>query len=548
MRVRPLRQASGKNRIYTTLVALVCIVQTISFIFPAAPVEAVFGDDYPWKSAYEFNKSAYDWRVDENQNGSYNDSGEGLSPLGFGYRNCTDYAAWRLNVAMGGSETSIKFSYALGSMRGDAAQWKDYTVSTYGASYVNDTPAEGAVAWWGATTTNTAGHVGIVGQITDADNIIIEDYNKGGDGTYQKRAVSRSNGWPQKFLHIADTPSKLMPEPAGPGLPIGDLEAYRAPGGIRVKGWTLDPDTSDSIRTHIYAGNGEAKSSNPAIALTANLDRPDVARAYPGYGSNHGFSGILPLGAGTHRVCAYGINTGQGYNRRYDCVDITIATDPFGAFDSIRREPGGVRVTGWAIDPDTGKPIAVHFYGGTGAAGAGNPGFARTASSDRPDVARVYPDYGSTHGFNTVLALKPGNHTVCAYAINASGTLGSNRRISCRGISVSADPFGAFDSIKAEANGVRVKGWAIDPDTKESIAVHFYGGTGAAGSPNPGFARMANSTRTDVARVYPGYDELHGYDTLLALKQGTHKVCAYAINFSATPGSNKLISCKSITF
>lgn len=521
---RKFIKASGDSlrRIFIVFIAFIQVFSVLLYSVPIASAE--FGDDYPWKTS----------SVDD------------LSPLGFAYRNCTDYAAWRLNVALGGSASNIKFSYALGSMQGNAIQWKDYTVSKYGADKVNDTPTEGAVAWWG---TGTYGHVGVVGRIINENTIVIEDYNKHGDGNYDAREVSRgTSNWPQKFLHIADTPAKIMPEPHTPGSPIGDLEAYRIPGGIRVHGWTLDPDTAASIQTHVYAGNGEAKGGNPAVALSANLERQDVAQAYPGYGPYHGFSGTVASGYGDHRVCAYGINVGSGHNRRYDCTDVKVSAEPYGAFDSIRREPSGVRVTGWAIDPDTGNPVAVHFYGGTGTAGSGNPGFARTANADRPDVGRNYPGYGNAHGYDTVLPLGPGTHKVCAYAINASGTAGSNKGIGCKNITISPDPFGAFDTITVESDGVRVSGWAIDPDTKEPIQVHFYGGTGTAGSPNPGFARTANGIRSDVARAYPGYGEYHGYNTVLALSRGTHKVCAYAINYTSTAGSHRLIGCKSVTY
>jgi hypothetical protein len=64
---------------------------------------------------------------------------------------------------------------------------------------------------------------------------------------------------------------------------------------------------------HIYvdgpAGSGAAGSN---VGL-ARLTRDDVAAAYPGAGSTHGFDVLLrPIAPGTHVVYLYGINTGGG--------------------------------------------------------------------------------------------------------------------------------------------------------------------------------------------------------------------------------------------
>jgi hypothetical protein len=76
----------------------------------------------------------------------------------------------------------------------------------------------------------------------------------------------------------------------------------------------------------------------------------------------------------------------------------------------ITGGPGNVTVGGWALDPDTTDPIAVHVY----VDGAGTP---VTAGGNRPDVGAVYGD-GSHHGFNARLSAPTGSHRVCVYAIN----------------------------------------------------------------------------------------------------------------------------------
>ena len=62
-------------------------------------------------------------------------------------------------------------------------------------------------------------------------------------------------------------------------------------GGVQLRGWTIDPDVVDPINVHVYV-DGRAVS-----VLTANASRPDVGRAYPGYGSNHGIDAKIRTGS-----------------------------------------------------------------------------------------------------------------------------------------------------------------------------------------------------------------------------------------------------------
>jgi hypothetical protein len=51
-----------------------------------------------------------------------------------------------------------------------------------------------------------------------------------------------------------------------------------------------------------------------------------------------------------------------------------------------------LRVSGWAIDPDTAAPIDVHTYVDGAFAGA------TRADQPRPGVGNGYPGYGPNHG------------------------------------------------------------------------------------------------------------------------------------------------------
>ena len=83
-------------------------------------------------------------------------------------------------------------------------------------------------------------------------------------------------------VHIVPPGQPGVPLPKGP--PFGSLDVVLGSvGQISISGWAIDPDTSVSIPVHVYVdGVGRA--------VTAAGERGDVGRAYPGYGTAHGFT------------------------------------------------------------------------------------------------------------------------------------------------------------------------------------------------------------------------------------------------------------------
>jgi hypothetical protein len=308
-------------------------------------------------------------------------------------------------------------------------------------------------------------------------------------------------------------------------VPFGSLDmAVGVPNGVQVGGWAIDPDTQSPIAVHVYV-------DSVGTAITASGNRPDLATAFPGYGTAHGFNATIPATPGRHTVCAYGINVGAGANSGLGCKVVFVPTGPpFGSFDMAVGVPGGVQVGGWAIDPDTTSPIQVHVY-------VGSSGAALNASASRPDVGAAYPGYGSAHGFGATIAAPPGIHTVCAYGINVGG--GGNSGLGCKSVLVPwGPPFGSFDVATGVPGGVQVGGWAIDPDTASPIQVHVYVGS-------VGTALIASGNRPDVGGIYPAYGSAHGFGTKVSAPSGTHLVCAYAINVGV--GTNSGLGCRVVT-
>ena len=311
------------------------------------------------------------------------------------------------------------------------------------------------------------------------------------------------------------------------GDPFGNIELIESiPGVFRVKGWAIDPNTTSPIEVHVYAG----ANGYPAVA---NLDRPDVALAYPASGSKHGFDVKVPAVAGSTNVCIYAINSGPGTNVLLGCATRSGLTgSPFGSFESASSGQGGVTVSGWAIDPDLAGPTEVHVY--VGAAGK-----ALRADVSRSDVGKAYPAYGSRHGFRATIAASPGTYQVCAYAINVGA--GATSNLGCRSVTVVGPvdagraPLGNFEALSVSGNVATATGWALDPDTGGAIKVQL----NVAGAVTE---YVADKARPDVAAAYPQQGANHGFVGSVTLPSGQSQVCAFAINSGA--GGNTALGCR----
>jgi hypothetical protein len=328
-------------------------------------------------------------------------------------------------------------------------------------------------------------------------------------------------------------------DPSTRNDPVGNLEAATVRDRtVSLRGWTVDPDASSAaLSVHVYV-DGAAVG-----AVTAGLDRPDVAAAYPGAGSRHGFEASFESpGPGRHEVCVYAINQNAGtVNPQLGCRAVDAPAAPWaprGSLDAATVTGRAVTLRGWAVDDDAARePLVVHVYAGNVLAGAVR------ADGIRDDVAAAYPAAGNKHGYTGSLELPPGTHTVCTYALNAAqGT--QNTRLGCATVSVAAaawNPAGSLDGVSRTAGVTQVRGWAWDPDRgTRPTEVHVYVDGRWAG------AVTASGDRPDVAAAIPAAGSAHGYTTALTLSPGSHQVCAYAINAGAGT-TNPLLGCRTVS-
>jgi surface antigen len=152
------------------------------------------GDDYPWKNSPTW------LQVGANT--------ASTSPLGMYYRECVDFALWRVNQQMG--STSEPFKFLNGSFRpdgqglGSALTWKSGWDAKGWDS--GSTPRVGAVVWYapgaGGADPNF-GHVAVVKEVKDDGTYVEEGYNGNpapADHSYYTRTVT--NTVPSAFLYL----------------------------------------------------------------------------------------------------------------------------------------------------------------------------------------------------------------------------------------------------------------------------------------------------------------------------------------------------------
>lgn len=314
--------------------------------------------------------------------------------------------------------------------------------------------------------------------------------------------------------------------PVGVGTPFGTFDAQAGPGFIRVVGWVIDPDMPGGTTTvHAYVDGAFAG------AYETNVFRNDVAAAYAAYGGEHGFDLQLPVGPGEHRVQLWVINDG-GADQPLLLGDRTIAVGgaAIGYIDAIHRTPNGLRVVGWALDPDSSEPLDIHAYVDGAFVGS------RMADIDRPDVEAAVPNFGSRHGYDFEVPAVAGTRQVTVYAIGRGGGA-PYTKLGTQTVQVGSLPFGHIDAALDDSAGVRVRGWAIDPDSAGPVDIHIYVDGAFAGAGRTGV------DRPDVVAAYPGYPGARGYDFVVPAPAGRRTVCAYAINVGAGGANHPMLGC-----
>lgn len=244
-----VRRYSRRSRIAVTafLLALSGLAVTVT------PASAETGG-YPYASLSGPGTSPAEyWWTDSN--------GNGWSPLGYGYRNCTDFVAWKLRAANGFTDTA---GY------GNAYQWGGRAAAR--GYVVNMTPAPGSVVWWNSNASGASGygHVAWVESVS-GDLVTIQEYNHSGAGVFGRRVINRTSA--SGYIHFRDIiPTLPPPPPVNRNLTFiktagtsGHVEIHWAneannfstwAGGVST--WFSTSDAANGVFS-VYDMNGDAK-------------------------------------------------------------------------------------------------------------------------------------------------------------------------------------------------------------------------------------------------------------------------------------------------
>ena len=115
-----------------------------------------------------------------------------ISPVGYDYRECVDFVAYRLNRDAGQAHAPWKYTWSnLTPLGGNADDWKN-NWQAHGW-HTSHTPVPGSVAWWGSGSAGAFGHVAYVQAVNANGTVSLEEYNWGDHHTYSTRTIPASS-------------------------------------------------------------------------------------------------------------------------------------------------------------------------------------------------------------------------------------------------------------------------------------------------------------------------------------------------------------------
>ncbi len=318
----------------------------------------------------------------------------------------------------------------------------------------------------------------------------------------------------------------------GDGSPYGVVSSVTAGfGSVQVAGWAADPDSTNSVQTHVYIdGVGAAN-------VTADIATASLATRMGAGNTLHGFAATVKnVAPGPHDVCVFAINVaGSGNNTLLECRTVTVMSgSPVGVIDQTAGYTGTVLARGWAIDPDTDGGVTVRLIVDSRVVAE------QVATATKAGLAEAMPGFGSNHAYHfTAAGISPGKHTVCVEAVNVSA--GNDSSLGCREVTILAGPpLFHFDEATAKAPGqITLRGWTFDPDTADPLRVHIY----VDGQLHSKIT--ADTPKESLHSAFYGYGTNHAFaTTLTGLSVGNHDVCMFAIGVG--DGGNA-VQCRTVT-
>jgi hypothetical protein len=211
--------------------------------------------------------------------------------------------------------------------------------------------------------------------------------------------------------------------------------------------------------------------------------------------------------------------------------------DPFGKVRRVSAVSGGLKFTGWALDPDE---LTTNIQVGVLVDGVNWTTFSPT-SIPNATVTSTYAG-GPTPGFSITSPIDTKPHIVCLVARNVDagldtvlscvptplGTTLTSTQIAAR------SPQGAIEKSGARRASMHFAGWATDPDfyRRKATVVLYVDGSPAA-TVNTGAYLGTRPT---------GAGPRSAFDVRVPVSSGMHIGCIWLVNIGL--GSNKFLGCR----
>lgn len=314
--------------------------------------------------------------------------------------------------------------------------------------------------------------------------------------------------------------------------PTGSVDVCEgSQNSVSISGWALDGDAGEApINIHVYIGGGPGVGVGHSIV--ADAYRADIAAL--GYGTNHGFSAVIPTSfIGEQVVYIYAENVSNGGNVLLATKTVTITTEnevPVITDAQIIEKSDG---TGYTVKCKVNDNIGISrvLFPTWCADSTGEQlWYEGTVDGEQAYVEVEFADFDNAQGvYATHIYAYDVNNNVSAYPLSTTYY----------------EPVGYFDLAEDACGAIRLKGWGYDRDTpQQSIEIHLYIGE-EAGRNTPPLKIKTDLLREDVNSLH-GLSGNHGFDiTVDTQLTGEQTVYMYVINNGN--GTNQFVSSKTVT-
>jgi hypothetical protein len=119
--------------------------------------------------------------------------------------------------------------------------------------------------------------------------------------------------------------------------------------------------------------------------------------------------------------------------------------------------------------------------------------------------------------FSGALPLPPGRHVVCVTSLDPAS--GFRPELGCGRVDAPGVPVGKLDGLEDSMASIRVRGWAIDPQTAAPVRVEIRRNGVLVATVG------ADQHRDDLGDVEPRYGPAHGYGVDITPETGRNEVC-----------------------